>query len=156
MKYAFRDHEGYPGLDPDRLAQELAAVRKKNGVLTPEATVEEARNKKSPLHPHFEWNDTTAAVEYRKQQARRMISSIYLVVEENPDWMIPANISIKGIGPRPSYFPVEEVMANPAMREETLRKVWETLSRCRRVYAHLEQFAEVWKAIDRTQKKVAK
>lgn len=153
MKYAYRDHQGYPGLDPDLLAGELIRIREKHGVLTPEVTVEEAKSKKSVLHPHFEWDNSVAAEEYRKDQARKMIRSIYVIVEENPDWKIPANINIQGSGER-GYYPAAEVMASPEMRAEALRRVWENLSRLRRLYAHLEQFASVWKAIDETQEKV--
>jgi len=157
MKYSYRDNDGYPGLDPDRLAGELKKIREKHGGLTPEATVKEASSLRSPLHPHFEWDDSEAATEHRKSQARRMIRSIYVIVEENPDWKIPANINIRG--DRSSdrgYFPVDEVMADQGMREEALRRVWETLSRLKRMYFNMEQFSEIWKAIDRAEKKVAK
>ena len=157
MKYSYRDGAGYPGLDADRLAEELSAIRIKHGVLTPEATVEEARDKDSPLHPHiFKLGTKDAAEEYYKNQARQMIRSICVIVEENPDWKIPANINIRGDGTERGYFPVEEVMASPDMRAEALRRVWETLTRLRRLYSHMEQFASVWAAVDETEKKVAR
>jgi hypothetical protein len=155
MKYAYRDHRGYPGLDPDRLAGELIRIRERNGVLTPEATVKEAKSPKSILHPHFEWDDSIAAEEFRKNQAREMIRSIYIVIEENPDWQVPANINIQGSGER-GYYPAADVMGSPEMRAEALRRVWESLSRLRRLYSHLEQFASIWAAVDEAEKKVAK
>lgn len=152
MKYAYREHEGYPGLDPNCLAEELIKIREKHGVLTPTATVNAAKSPKSVLHPYFEWDDTVAAEEFRNHQARRMIRSVYVVIEEKPDWEIPANINIRGNGER-GYYPAADVMGSPGMREEALQRVRDSLLRLRRLYSHMEQFAAVWKAIDKTERK---
>lgn len=53
----------------------LRKLAKTNGgLLTPEAVVEFARPKTSPLHKRFLWDDTEAAHQYRLWQARQMIS----------------------------------------------------------------------------------
>ena len=159
MKYAYRDSNGYPGLDPDRLAAELDKIREKDGLLTPQAVIDEARSTESSLlRPYiFDKNIKEAAEEYYLDNARRMIRSIYVILEENPDWKVPANINIRGDGESArGYYPAATVMGNMVMREEALRRVWENLSRLRRLYSHMEQFASVWKAIDMTAKKVVR
>jgi hypothetical protein len=157
MKYGYRDGNGYPGLDADRLAEELEVIRSKHGVLTPEVTVEEARDNASPLHPHiFKLGTKAAAEEFYKNEARIMIRSIYVIVEENPDWRVPANINIRGDGAARGYFPVGDVMASADMRQEALRRVWETILRLRRLYSHMEQFASVWAEVDKVEKKVGR
>lgn len=157
MKYSYRENNGYKGLDPDVLGSELEKIRKKHGTLTPDVTVQEAASPKSPLHPHYEWDDKKAAQEHRLDQARKMIRSIYIVIEDRPDYQIPAHINIQGDqGATRGYFPVEEVMADPAMRAEALRRIWENLSRLRRFYSHIEEFSRVWEAIEETGKKIAK
>lgn len=51
-----------------------------DGVLTPQAVVAEARNRASPLHGWFVWDDTAAAEAYRLIQARALITSVKIVV----------------------------------------------------------------------------
>lgn len=51
----------------------LFDIYKRKNVLTPEIVVDEARDKESPLHPVFEWDNKKAANEYRLVQARHLI-----------------------------------------------------------------------------------
>jgi hypothetical protein len=63
-------------------AAALKAIAKANGgILTPDAVVEHARDPKSILHGDFDWNDQTAAHEQRLNAARRLITSIRVVIE---------------------------------------------------------------------------
>lgn len=50
------------------------------GNLTPDAVLEDARSKKSPLHDCFEWDDSEAAHRYRLEQARTLIRSVRVEV----------------------------------------------------------------------------
>jgi hypothetical protein len=52
----------------------------KNGKLTPFDVIEAARDKTSPLHEYFEWNDTEAARLYRIEQARGLIRTVKIEV----------------------------------------------------------------------------
>jgi hypothetical protein len=69
--------------DKDRkkaaMAELNALVKANGGRITPEALVQAASNKKSALHDFFEWDDATAAHQYRLEQARRMIRSCRIV-----------------------------------------------------------------------------
>lgn len=51
-----------------------------SGRLTPEAVVQEAKSKDSPLHDCFEWDQRKAAHQYRIWQARELITSIKVEV----------------------------------------------------------------------------
>ena len=72
----------YTELHIDIQTQELDKLYKKYGKLTPDMVVKEAKKKSSPLHQYFEWNDTEAALQWRKQQARVMIHHIKVIREE--------------------------------------------------------------------------
>ena len=96
IRYAFRDLAPVKGLkdaDPQAVGEALAAIATANGELTPDATVEAAKNVQSPLHRHFEWDDAIAAQAHRLDQARALIR-IVTVLEGDEDVPAPAFLSI--------------------------------------------------------------
>lgn len=52
------------------------------GRLTASGVVRRARQKSSPLHEYFEWDDSVAAHQHRLWQARQLIKRITIVREE--------------------------------------------------------------------------
>lgn len=62
------------------IGNELKAILKKKGYLTPEIIVETARSKSSALHGSFIWDDAVAAQEHRLEQARKLILASRMVV----------------------------------------------------------------------------
>lgn len=63
-----------------KIAHRLEIIAK-NGSLTPEAVVADAKSTRSPLHDEFEWDDEKASHQYRVWQARKLIAHVRLVVE---------------------------------------------------------------------------
>lgn len=64
--------------DANIVGNELKVLADNND-LSPESVLETARDKDSPLHDLFEWDDRIAAEKYRLSQARRIIQQIVLV-----------------------------------------------------------------------------
>ena len=58
------------------IRDELERIYETNGVLTPEAVVDDARPDDAPLHSHFEWDDALAGEQYRLVQARHLIRAV--------------------------------------------------------------------------------
>lgn len=59
----------------------LAEITMKNGgILTPEAVVEDAKQKDSPLHSMFEWDTKKAAYQHWLDTARGLIRSVRVEV----------------------------------------------------------------------------
>jgi hypothetical protein len=56
--------------------------------------LDEARNPKSILHKHFQWDDDKAAEAYRKMQARQLIQKCVVTIEKAPDVPIRAFVSL--------------------------------------------------------------
>lgn len=52
----------------------------RDGRLSPGEVVKEAKNKDSPLHDQFEWDDRIAGAKYRLEQAARLIRTIKVTV----------------------------------------------------------------------------
>lgn len=57
-----------------KIHSELSALNEAKQ-LTPARVVEAARNPKSAMHSHFDWDDASAAQKYREDQARTLIRS---------------------------------------------------------------------------------
>jgi hypothetical protein len=65
-----------------------------DGLLTIDAVLEAARNETSSLHRHFTWDDTKAANEYRRWQARALIAKCRIVTESRPDVAVRTFVSL--------------------------------------------------------------
>ncbi len=79
-KYKF--HSWAKGVDSKEAQLLGARISKIAGSLaqaTPEILVTDARSPDSPLHRHFEWNDTKAAEQHRLQQAKVLLANLYIV-----------------------------------------------------------------------------
>ena len=57
----------YKGISAQKVAEEIASIGES---ATPQQIVDRARDENSELHKCFEWDDSIAAENWRKQQAR--------------------------------------------------------------------------------------
>jgi hypothetical protein len=125
------------------LRAELMKIRKKKGALTPAIVVDAARNKKSPLHDQFEWDDTVAAEKYRRDQAHRLIQKckVTYIDSKGRSRDVRAFLAVRGTEvPQPVYDPVEEIAADPLALKIALAQAereWRTL---RARWSHLTEF----------------
>jgi len=94
MKTTYTFKEGYRGkIEPAAAARELERIRKANKGLTAIDVVEAARPEDAALHPQFEWDDSAAAEQYRRDQARRLIRAVVEEVETGPPRRVYASIT---------------------------------------------------------------
>lgn len=70
----------YSNFDANKVGSELQRIEKKHGGVRPDAVIEVARKKGSPLHKMFEWDDSVAAHKYRQSQASAIIRNCRAVV----------------------------------------------------------------------------
>lgn len=73
---------GAPFTDKEaqKIGPAIQGIESRDGKVTPESVVEDARSETSPLHRYFEWNDTKAAKKYRLSQARLIINHLQIRV----------------------------------------------------------------------------
>jgi hypothetical protein len=105
-------------------------ARQNGGVLKVEDVLQEAQDENSILHKHFEWDDTEAAAQYRKQQARALIARCKITMVETAPVEIRAFVSLptdreNGGG----YRLTSEVVSNEYMKAEMLRDIQLTIAR---------------------------
>lgn len=78
-------------------AGQVCEQLEQTGGLTAKRLLDASRPADAPLHNEFEWNDSEAAEKYREQQARHIINSLTIVVEEQP--ITRAFVNIRAAGP---------------------------------------------------------
>lgn len=84
--YKFRKSSRNVGVSAEIVGTELERIRSDNGgQLTAPDVVAEAQPTKSPLHPAFEWNNKAAAGQYRLHQARNLIKSVVVQMDDSTE-----------------------------------------------------------------------
>ena len=142
-------------IKPEVAHTALEKIREKNGNLTAGMVLLEAKKARNPLHKAFEWDDSTAAEEFRLEQARRMLRSIEIVYTELPktplrQYEVVTEPAKKDSPERKVYKTVEEILEDPTTRDEllgrairdaiTFRKKYHALSELSQVFAELDGF----------------
>lgn len=136
-------------IDPQVAGEALEQVRGHNsGELTPEAVVKAAQPKASPLHPLFDWNDKSAAHEYRLQQAGALIRSIVVTVSnEGGPRTEPLKVTVKR-APRGGGPSTAEVIPAEELHRRRVDGGWTELAEWRKSYGDLPEFAAIGSMID--------
>jgi hypothetical protein len=134
------------------IAAELRRIAKDNdGILKPEAVVEAARPKGSPLHSQFDWNNSVAAEKWRIHQARNLIRvTIEWLnipgksepVEIRPFVSLTTDRKNEGGGYRETLV----VLRNKESRDQLLADALAELQAIEQKYAALQELAEVFAA----------
>lgn len=119
---------------------ELHAIYDQDGVLTADAVVDRARAVSSPLHDHFEWDDSEAAVQYRLTQAEGLIRRYKMTVEVHPEQTI--RVREFSQAPDGGYAPTKAMLGDDR-RGFVLEQARRELSALRRKYQGLVDFDEL-------------
>lgn len=148
MIYEWKADSRFP-IGAQIAAERLKKIKSQHGAITPRVVVDDAANPRSPLHPCFEWDDETAADNYRLSQARKLIGSI--VVAEIDDH--PVNLETRAfvhvtVGDGARYEAVEVAMSHEHMRNEVLERAKREIKLWRARYAGYEEFVEIVMSID--------
>jgi hypothetical protein len=128
------------------LREELLALRNEAGLINARGAVGWARsNPTSALHHQLDWDDASAAEEYRVWQVRSLIS-VHIVTPTGAREIISLSTDrVTGGG----YRPVEDVAERVDLRRVMLRDALDELERIRFKYQRLQELEGVWEAADR-------
>ena len=153
---AWRNGAQAKGIDAQKAYVAIEKVREANGGLTDDSLVQAAKPKNHVLHKWFEWDDSKAANEHRRAQARTLIRSIQVTYAEQPETQTRAyEVHTKSHKPeqaRTVYTTTEEVLANPESRDrliaDAIRMAMEFRRRFRALHELDKVIAEIDKAIE--------
>jgi len=105
----------------EMVGMELEIIRTHNkGKLTPKNIVEVAKNKNHLFHRYFIWDDSTAAHEFRIEQARGLIQAVRVEIipfDNDKPKEFRAFVSVIERGVR-SYQPAEKVLNDVSLKEQ--------------------------------------
>lgn len=125
-----------------------------SGRLRAADVVKRARDKKSPLHDAFEWDDSAAAQKYRLQQAEDMIRKYKIIVHDRETKKVMFTIRAYHSltedrdGGGGEYRHANEIFANERLQASLLDQAKRELVAVRNKYAALSALSSVWSAID--------
>jgi hypothetical protein len=144
IKYVFREEPvallNAKKADPQKIGLALEKIAADGGGrLTPPAVVDAARNPRSPLHRHFEWDDTKAAEAYRLDQARAIIGVIR--IEDDAGEPTRAFLSVRD-GAGTSYRTAAEVSGSVDLQLAVLKQAERDLEAFGKRYRELQDICE--------------
>jgi len=118
----------------------------KREFLTPEAVLEDARKKKSPIHSFFEWDDAVAGEEYRKKQAGHYLRTV-VVIQEEDERPVRAFHVITGEDSERSYQPLEVVLNDAEMMRQVIERARRELVSWSQRHRQYEELADAQKGV---------
>ncbi len=143
MVYKWRP--GYQHKVSAQTAGEVCRALEEEGRLNAASLVEESRPEDAPLHAEFEWDDSVAAEEYRKHQARNVIGSIIEVI--SPE-VAPTRAFFNIVRREANYESVHVIIGDEDKRKALLDKALAELNSFRTKYSTLLELSKVFDAID--------
>ena len=116
----------------------IRAIYVREGEVKASMLLEEARDKKSPAHSAFEWDDGAAAEEYRLYQARHLLRIVTVIHDDKPSKL--ANVSAeKGDDSREgAYKPIAAIVESPTEFETVLSSALRRLGAARLAVEELQ------------------
>ena len=152
MRYRFGVGSHVRG-DAQQIGTALEAIEKRDGSIGTRAVVKDARERSSPLHPLFEWDDKAAADKFRLVQAQRIIVSIVLEPDpEDEQQFAPVRAfvcvtDVKG-HEAGQFVRITAAVQDEDSRDLMLANARRELNDFRRRYKALSEFADLFAAIE--------
>jgi len=152
-------------IDPEVAYYEVERIREENGgTVTAENIYQDAKDKKSKLHPEvFDKGPAAAATAYYKDRASRLLRCLVVRIDELPNAQIRA-FPVVEHRPTPTaknsnrttahFMPIREALQDPIYRETLLSSALAELAVFRKKYAHLSELAVLWPIVDRLAQQV--
>ena len=133
-----------------RIAQEHG------GILRAGDIVDDAKDKKSPLHRFFDWDDKQAAGKWRLFEARRLIAvyGVTVIRTSQRPIQVRAFVSLRADRTMPGggYRQTESILQDGDRYDILLAEAWDDLEQWRRKYEHLVELSPVLSAMEEVQR----
>ena len=144
-KYEFIIPGVVSGVDAETAAQELDRIKDEYGVLTPELVVMESRSEDAVLHRCFVWDDAEAAEKWRREQARKLIGNLRIIIKhEKVEYSVRAFVNVRPAeGVSRSFVPLTEVIHNKDAYDDLLAQAKTDMESFVLKYSQIEELNAV-------------
>lgn len=122
------------------------------GRITAAVVLEAAAGAESPLRPFFEWDDSRAAHKYRIDQARHLIRSICVVVEDASGETDVRALHLVVEDGEAAYAPIDDIIASKDLLDQllaTAKRELEAWSNKHRSLRRLKSMGPLFDEIER-------
>lgn len=106
-------------------------LERKDGEVTTTSFLDVAKDKNSPIHGMFEWDNKVAANKYRLAQAAKIIAALRVVVvtnnEESPEKKVSAFVNVnpaRNTTAKSIYMNVNNALSNEDTRSVVLNRMY--------------------------------
>lgn len=135
------------------IVAELKRIAEENGgTLKPVDVVDAARPDDSPIHSQFEWDDDTAAEQWRLHQARNLINAVVISYpvgsREQVEHRVFVSLSTDRQKDAEGYRLMTDVMSDVGHRSQLLADAKRDMIGFKSRYRTLTELADVFAAID--------
>ena len=155
-RYSWKEHFPHRGVEAAVVHKALRGVERQAGKLTAPAVVAAATPPQPTLHPFFEWNNTKAGEAYRLEQARRLIRSVVVEIDDGDEhralraWPSYTPDDEPAEGARDVYVHVDVLKSDPIIRRKVLTAAWNELLAWKKRYENYEWFSREFSVIAKT------
>lgn len=151
VKYSIRSGFPFKKHRAEAYAKELErlAALQDDIPLSPHEVVEAAKDHASPLHDAFQWDDAMAAYQWRVEQARSLIASLYVTIErDHEERDVRAFFNVIDEEGEQGYVAYETAQKSEIYRQYILKQALMQLVIWRSKYADYKELLPVYAAID--------
>lgn len=128
-----------------------------HGRLQAKVIVERAKARSSVLHKCFTWDDTKAGALYRLEEARGLIRSYSVVIEQKPPITTRAYVSLKSVRMSGGgYTPIQHILSERELYEEMRQNALEELAEMEGRYGHIAELQPIFREAQRLRARVPK
>ncbi|MCK9429538.1 MAG: hypothetical protein M0R17_06000 [Candidatus Omnitrophica bacterium] len=134
---------------------EILEVKDEKG-LTAENLLERAKDKNSPIHNFFEWDNSQAAEKWRIYQARLIINSVQVIVNSKEMYAfenVQINVNDLNEETKREYKPIVEILSTEEYRNQVISSALESISYWRNKYKEYNELDVIFKVIDKVKQK---
>jgi len=101
-RYEWKPNAYISGVDAQSVGQELERIRRRDGNVTVDAMLEEARPEDAVLHGLCTWDDEIAGEKWRKHELRQVPRSLRVITPDHDSY--PAYVHIKVAQSNQGYY----------------------------------------------------
>ena len=144
MNQSFSWHPTYrPKADAQEVGIELERIRQRDGTITVDGVLHEARSVHSPLHNLCTWDDGIAAENWRRDEIRRAIRSLKVITPDLDGYRAFVHCANPDPKAQGYYQRIEVAVQNIDEYELVFKSAASRLGEAQRAMAELKRVAEL-------------